>query len=962
MSGSDTEILVQVTAETAQLQAGMEKGVATVASTTEAMSAAVTEAAAATAVATKAIGESAEEAAARIKAMVAASMEQQAVNGGIAESERSIAERMGQRIEMTQAQAAAIAKAIAAQDAQMVSVSAYVGAEAEAVAVTEASTVAVTENTGAMVLNARVSGELGTMLGEVMTGNFGRLRRSAGALANQSGLLAKAFTPIGMAALAAGGAVFAFADAVIKGAEEQAKYNAALLVTGGNAGVTSSAVQQMAQQVGESTGSFGKASEAMLAIVNSGRFTADELQAVGTAAVQMSKLTGDSVEQSVEVFVKLQEKPVEAVVVLNEKYHFLTASVFDQIEALNKQGDTQGAAKVAMDAYAASLEQRTSEAESQLGTLARSWDSVKASASFAWDAMLGVGREETIDDKIARLQAQLVVESGTHLGQPRPLARFNSKEGEVGWESTGENPAVAVQIAQLKALQAAKAQADGAAKQKGDDNKAQQQTIAAIQAQEKFNASLKDTSHLEDAIAEAKQRAEQIHKIDPGSDSIKGINFDASGAITGGEQWTATIAKLTKEYSNAGTEARKASQEAKKAAAEQMNDLEMVRAGTAANTAERIQADAAILASATRLYGANSSQQEAALTRMLADEKAYDAEVLKERQQAIQDQTAAAMSTAQSHFALKQQEIQRSFALGETKKQEELAQLAAANDEEYRLESQLLNKELALLDVKSKAHERVNLEIQKLQQRHELEMQKISEQAAKANQQMWQQRLAPINRAFQQSIQGMIMHTQTFRQGLDRILQSILASYIQTGLQMVTHWASTELAKTTATTVGAASRATVEATAATASKAADAATGKSQITSAAATGAAKAYQAIVGIPYVGPILAPIAAGVAFAGIEAFSGMVSSAQGGWERVPIDGAMTELHKDEMVLPAHVANPIRDMAKKGGQGGQGGGQVHIHATDARSFKDMLRRNPAALAGALKQAGRMGHFGGAR
>jgi hypothetical protein len=181
------------------------------------------------------------------------------------------------------------------------------------------------------------------------------------------------------------------------------------------------------------------------------------------------------------------------------------------------------------------------------------------------------------------------------------------------------------------------------------------------------------------------------------------------------------------------------------------------------------------------------------------------------------------------------------------------------------------------------------------------------------------------------------------------------------GIDMVVKWVANEAAKTTATTVGAASRTIVEETAAAQSKATDAATGKSQITSAAATGAAKAYQAIVGIPYVGPILAPIAAGVAFAGIEAFSGMISSARGGWERVPIDGAMTELHKDEMVLPAHVANPIRDMAKNGGGQG-GGGQVHIHATDARSFKDMLRRNPGALAGALKQAGRMGHLSGAR
>ena len=95
-----------------------------------------------------------------------------------------------------------------------------------------------------------------------------------------------------------------------------------------------------------------------------------------------------------------------------------------------------------------------------------------------------------------------------------------------------------------------------------------------------------------------------------------------------------------------------------------------------------------------------------------------------------------------------------------------------------------------------------------------------------------------------------------------------------------------------------------------------------QVMNDAKSAAAGAYNAVVGIPYVGPFLAPAAAGVAFAGVMAF------AEGGWDRVPSD-QVAMIHKNEMVLPASIAEPVRQMAAAGGGGGQ---QIHFHGvTDA-------------------------------
>ena len=866
MSTSGEEIKVLLTADTTSLQAGMEAGAASVAQSAEEMKAAVAQ----EAVAFNAAVQAKVDAMVRLNAAFAGGITNTAA---IAEAESALDQAMAAGAVTAQEYSGYIATLTASEDAMAASV--------------DVATASLEVNTEATVINSRVTTELGTLLSELASGNIGRMRRSLAALANQSGFLAKAFTGIGPAILGVAGAVIAFGVAAVKGAEEQAKFAGAIAMTGDAAGVTTGDLENMAQRVGEASGSFGEAKTALLAIVDSGKIAASQIQEVGIASQEMAKLTGDSVDKSVSAFVKLQEKPVQAVVALNDQYHFLTRSVFDQIDALQKEGDTQGAARIATDAYAQALATRSSEMEAHLGTLARAWNSVKDSASWAWGSMLNIGKDSTLNDKVANAQTAL-----EHL-QSMGLATFNEKAGHVGWEATdkGKNDsAVAFEIANLKKLQDAQSQAQDAAKKKAADASQVKQYTDDASALEKWNAGLKDNLNLQSQIADHKAQIEKVHKESPNAPGLKGYTFDASGAVTGGEQWTATVAKLTKEYGEHLTPAiRVSGHEAAKASQQAMTALEMQRSGTQANTAERIQADAALLASATKLYGAMSSQQASALRQMLADSKAYDAAYLKSQE-----------------------------------------------DMEKQIE---------------KDHKKNNEAIAK-----------ASKDAAAKATAAWKGYLDPVNHAFQTTINGMIQGTQTFRQSMAHLLQSIEASFIEYGIKDLEHYIITQQAKTAATAAGAAERATIESGAAAQSKAIDATTGKSQITSAAATGAAKAYQAIVGIPYVGPILAPIAAGVAFAGIEAFSGMISSARGGWERVPIDGMMTELHKDEMVLPAHVANPIRDMAKGGGQGGQGAGtHFHISAMDMRSFADAARRHEGTFANVMKRAARNGHFSGA-
>jgi hypothetical protein len=90
------------------------------------------------------------------------------------------------------------------------------------------------------------------------------------------------------------------------------------------------------------------------------------------------------------------------------------------------------------------------------------------------------------------------------------------------------------------------------------------------------------------------------------------------------------------------------------------------------------------------------------------------------------------------------------------------------------------------------------------------------------------------------------------------------------------------------------------------------------------------------------------------------------------VPVDGALTALHRDEMVLPSAIASPLRSMLQSGaplgvaaspGAGAQSGagGDVHHHwnisALDSRSFVKLARDNPTAItAGLTRAAQRLG------
>ncbi|MEN1478161.1 phage tail length tape measure family protein, partial [Pseudomonas aeruginosa] len=208
--------------------------------------------------------------------------------------------------------------------------------------------------------------------------------------------------PIGLLAAAIGGVT----AAAYLGSKEQGEYNKALIMTGNYAGTSASGLGEMARQVSNTVGTTGAAAEVLATLAGKGDLASESFVAITQAALSMEEATGRAVGDTVAEFVRLGEDPVKASKALNEQYNYLTASVYSQIKALEEQGDHAGAVKLATEAYADAINQRTPKILENLGWIERAWDGVARAAKRAWDDAKSIGRQD-IDSQIADVERRL---------------------------------------------------------------------------------------------------------------------------------------------------------------------------------------------------------------------------------------------------------------------------------------------------------------------------------------------------------------------------------------------------------------------------------------------------------------------------------------------------------------------------------------------------------------------------
>lgn len=346
---------------------------------------------------------------------------------------------------------------------------------------------------------------------QVMIQQGGQLKDVFGGVGNAARALgqylAGLFTPVTVTIGAVVGTLAAVGVAFSQGRAEAAEYAKAIILSGNAAGVTVGKLQALAASVAGATGATqGQAADVLAAVVANGAIAGDQLERVAATAIRLEKQAGIAVGDTVKAFAELGKEPVAASLKLNESTRFLTVRVYEQIRALDEQGKTIDAARIAQQAYADAMNGRAAQLEGNLGLVERAWRGIVGTAKAAWDAMLGIGRQASPADRLAGIQQQIA-------DKENQIARAQD-----GFANTGGGAAigtgasarrVATLRSEIQALQAQAAALGGVAAAAQASADAQAEESRQVQARSEFakiaNQFASEQLRMEREIAQARE-------------------------------------------------------------------------------------------------------------------------------------------------------------------------------------------------------------------------------------------------------------------------------------------------------------------------------------------------------------------------------------------------------------------------------------------------------------------------
>jgi lambda family phage tail tape measure protein len=432
----------------------------------------------------------------------------------------------------------------------------------------------------------------------------------AGAGEGAAGLLA-ILGPLALATAAVGGLAYAF----YKGSEEQDSYNKSLILTGNYAGVSAGQLGDMARQVSATVGTTGQAAAVLALLADNGKIAGESFTGITQAAVSMQEATGKAVSETVAEFSKLADDPVKASAALNEQYHYLTASVYSQITALEKQGDHAGAVKLATESFADAINERTPRILENLSFWEKGYNAVARAA----DGLKNIGRSD-IGADIEQAQRDLASAQAGNVGL------FQNKQEMIDLYQN-----------RLNMLEDQKAAEADIGKWQGEQAKAQGDAVSSMAKVDALTKSAwTNEQKRTDAIKEYKRQLEDIRKVAPNDPrlnqaaidkNLANINDQFKDAKAAGTQVDLTgfnnaknnLAAISEEYKNA----QKELDAAQKTGLISQADYALKREALIGN--ERDEVTAAYEAEIAALEAAKAKKTTSAAQSIQLDQKIADA-------------------------------------------------------------------------------------------------------------------------------------------------------------------------------------------------------------------------------------------------------------------------------------------------------------------------------------------------
>lgn len=763
-----------------------------------------------------------------------------------------------------------------------------------------------------------------------------------------------ALTP---AVIAMGGAVLAAGALIGAGAALYASWRnaaasnqaitSAVYGVGRAAGLTAQDVRDAAEAGAEAADiSESSAERQAVAYARTGVIGAENMTMLISIGKDYAAMMGVEAEEATTQLADAMKDPAEAAREMTRQFGLLDQKTLELIDDQIEQGNQSAAQKILLDKLSEAVRGQATDIDG----ITSAWDAAARAVSNYWKRM-GEALYTTPDERLERLNTDIAREEAI-------IARRTQRNPNLYNDRTRLNALTAERAAIVETNRVREAAAAAAA-----ENQRQQE-----KADEDAANSPKGRTRSPRADNSAERAAEEAHRI-----LMASLDREQAAYDDNYNEWLAVqdrkIAAVRAHNGEESTEYIRALQTREEY--ERQNQAKLDR--DAEREAERVRkaAQDRINAAADAAVDLAQIDEELAQTRLDQDRDLVEA-----------------------MFANGEIGIERRLALINELAQKEVDLRAQTAERVYQIEQQAIRDRLALGGLESDEIARLNIALEALEVQHQQRLRVIRDEGQttviantrEASAQMrnaWEGNVSTLSSSFTSMFTQWGAGISSLQQGWQNFGRSLLSTIETYASQMLTRWVMTQLGMTAATAAKESAEVGIVA-AGTATKTGIVQAGAlAEIGAKAASAAAGAYSAIAGIPYVGPFLAPIAAAAALAGVLALGSKIFSAKGGWGQVPYDGAVTELHKDEMVLPASIATPLRSsltgfgvgstgiagqLASRAAQSGtdtpfnnamrEGDTHLHLNTLDTGSARKWLEGESSTIAKALKKQSRRGAF----
>jgi hypothetical protein len=288
-------------------------------------------------------------------------------------------------------------------------------------------------------------------------------------------------------------------------------------------------------------------------------------------------------------------------------------------------------------------------------------------------------------------------------------------------------------------------------------------------------------------------------------------------------------------------------------------------------------------------------------------------------------------------FARHKSAIAAEQALGKISAREAIRQEQALLDEKWSYDKAYYEKKIAAAHDDTATQQKLLDEQALAYEKYATQVAALTAKMAEANKKAWDDIVAPIERAVDSSVTGIVMGTTTVQKALANLAQSILSEFVNSAVKGVFAQLGNLVGGSLVGEGGGGS-------------------GGGMLSGIVGKILGGVVGTAVGGP-VGGIFGSEAGSALLNALPAFEkGGIASAAGGWQ-VPGD-TLGYLHKNEMVLPADLSQFVQGAAA---QYGGGGGQpvtvnFSVAAMDSQDVGRFFRSNGAALVAGINHAMRNG------